>query len=271
MAETGTASLPDEAKQFKERMHDIKTIFAKYSDFTTGTIIVPILLYCISFSQLVEQGSTEYISWILTTALNLTFPFTWFSELLKCISHTKSATNPLESGAVLFSVVSVGLTYFAHFIMLIFVLLKNENIRKRKERNGEFEKGFDQNLKVNDTGVELIDRIIAVLFITSSVVIWAIVGGIFYLFVPYSEPGNESNKFPVGERVKSMMSIFYSFMTSIDSTWHSWMNILPIPTVTKALLVYCVVFIVVLFTFFLRLKYRRSQANMDDKRKVHPY
>jgi hypothetical protein len=268
---TGTGSLPNEAEQFRKRMNDIKTIFAKYSDFTTGTIIVPILLYCISFSQLVEQGSTEYISWILTTALNLTFPFTWFSELLKCISHAKSATNPLESGAVLFSVVSVGLTYLAHFIMLIFVLLKNENIRKRKERNGEFEKGFDQNLKVNDTGVELIDRIIAVLFITSSVVIWAIVGGIFYLFVPYSEPGNESNKFPVGERVKSMISIFYSFMTSIDSTWHSWMNILPIPTVTKALLVYCVVFIVVLFTFFLRLKYRRSQANMDDKRKVHPY
>jgi len=268
---TGTGSLPDKATQFKERMDYIKTIFAKYSDFTTGTIIVPILLYCISFSQLVEQGSTEYISWILTTALNLTFPFTWFSELLKCISHAKSATNPLESGAVLFSVVSVGLTYLAHFIMLIFVLLKNENIRKRKERNGEFEKGFDQNLKVNDTGVELIDRIIAVLFITSSVVIWAIVGGIFYLFVPYSEPGNDRNKFPVGERVKSMMSIFYSFMTSIDSTWHSWMNILHIPTVTKALLVYCVVFIVVLFTFFLRLKYRRSQANMDDKRKVHPY
>ena len=256
--------------EFGRTLNSIEKMVEKYTNFQTGTIVVPILLYCISFSQIVEQTSTEYISWILITALNLTFPFSWFSELLKTLSSANK--NPVESNATLFSIVSIGITYLAHFIMLMFVLLKNENIRKRKERNGEFDKGFDQNLKVKDAGVELIDRIIAILFITSSVIIWAIAGGLFYLFVP-TDPivGNNDKKFPIGSRVKSMIDLFYGFMTSIDSKWHSWMDILPISTVTKALLVYCVVFIVVLFTFFLRLKYRRSQVNMDDKRKVHPY
>lgn len=256
--------------EFGRTLNSIEKMVEKYTNFQTGTIVVPILLYCISFSQIVEQTSTEYISWILITALNLTFPFSWFSELLKTLSSANK--NPVESNATLFSIVSIGITYLAHFIMLMFVLLKNENIRKRKERNGEFDKGFDQNLKVKDAGVELIDRIIAILFITSSVIIWAIAGGLFYLFVP-TDPivGNNDKKFPIGSRVKSMIDLFYGFMTSIDSKWHSWMDILPIPTVTKALLVYCIVFIVVLFTFFLRLKYRRSQVNMDDKRKVHPY
>ena len=271
---TGTPPMTTTTKvdetEFGRTLNSIEKMVEKYTNFQTGTIVVPILLYCISFSQIVEQTSTEYISWILITALNLTFPFSWFSELLKTLSSANK--NPVESNATLFSIVSIGITYLAHFIMLMFVLLKNENIRKRKERNGEFDKGFDQNLKVKDAGVELIDRIIAILFITSSVIIWAIAGGLFYLFVP-TDPivGNNDKKFPIGSRVKSMIDLFYGFMTSIDSKWHSWMDILPISTVTKALLVYCVVFIVVLFTFFLRLKYRRSQVNMDDKRKVHPY
>ena len=266
---TTTTTKVDET-EFGRTLNFIEEMVEKYTNFQTGTIVVPILLYCISFSQIVEQTSTEYISWILITALNLTFPFSWFSELLKTLSSANK--NPVESNATLFSIVSIGITYLAHFIMLIFVLLKNENIRKRKERNGEFDKGFDQNLKVKDAGVERIDRIIAILFITSSVIIWAIAGGLFYLFVP-TDPivGDNDQKFPIGSRVKSMIDLFYGFMTSIDSKWHSWMDILPISTVTKALLVYCIVFIVVLFTFFLRLKYRRSQVNMDDKRKVHPY
>ena len=146
-------------KDKPDGLKEIMELVSKYFDFKTGSFIVPIILYCIAFSQLFNHSSTEYLSWLLIMLLNCTFPFTWISELWKVVKNTLMKDNHNVKGNFLyFSFYAIVFTYILQFIVLLFVALKNESVRKGKERRGEYDDGKLQNIKTNDRTVEQRDK-----------------------------------------------------------------------------------------------------------------
>ena len=252
----------DDATNMKNIFED----FVRNISLETGSFVVPIILYIISFFQLFNHSSAEYLSWILLFILNNTFPFVWMKEFVK-MGALVGKSEKASGSMILYSYMSIIVTYFFQFIMLLFVILKNENVRRGKERRGEYEKEGNQNIKTNNFGVELRDKIISILFITSNVLIWAMVGDLFstYLDPTKKDIGKLREDFPIGTRIKAFTDLIPGILDSMDRNWHGLLSVLmPFPNLSKAFLMYCITFLIVIFSFFIRFKYRRID---QDKQK----
>ena len=245
----------DDATNMKNIFEDV----VRNISLKTGSFVVPIILYIISFFQLFNHSSAEYLSWILLFILNNTFPFVWMKEFVKMGTHV-GKSEKASGSMILYSYMSIIVTYFFQFIILLFVILKNENVRSGKERRGEYEKEGNQNIKTNNFGVELRDKIISILFITSNVLIWAMVGDLFstYLDPTKTDIGVLREDFPIGTRIKAFTDLIPGILDSMDRNWHGLLSVLmPFPNLSKAFLMYCITFLIVIFSFFIRFKYRR--------------
>ena len=252
----------DDATNMKNIFED----FVRNISLKTGSFVVPIILYIISFFQLFNHSSAEYLSWILLFILNNTFPFVWMKEFVK-MGALVGKSEKASGSMILYSYMSIIVTYFFQFIILLFVILKNENVRRGKERRGEYEKEGNQNIKTNNFGVELRDKIISILFITSNVLIWVMVGDLFstYLDPTKTDIGVLREDFPIGTRIKAFTDLIPGILDSMDRNWHGLLSVLmPFPNLSKAFLMYCITFLIVIFSFFIRFKYRRID---QDKQK----
>jgi hypothetical protein len=72
----------DDATNMKNIFED----FVRNISLKTGSFVVPIILYIISFFQLFNHSSAEYLSWVLLFILNNTFPFVWMKEFVKMVT-----------------------------------------------------------------------------------------------------------------------------------------------------------------------------------------
>lgn len=257
-------------KDKPDGLKEIMELVSKYFDFKTGSFIVPIILYCIAFSQLFNHSSTEYLSWLLIMLLNCTFPFTWISELWKVVKNTLMKDNHNVKGNFLyFSFYAIVFTYILQFIVLLFVALKNESVRKGKERRGEYDDGKLQNIKTNDRTVEQRDKNISILLITTNVIIWVLTSSYFSSYftqiLKNENNINEKNQlnevFPIGNRIYQVSECIPYCLQKLDDGFHYLMKYSPMSKFQNMLGVYCVTFIVILFSVFLRIKYKKVSTD----------
>lgn len=257
-------------KDKPDGLKEIMELVSKYFDFKTGSFIVPIILYCIAFSQLFNHSSTEYLSWLLIMLLNCTFPFTWISELWKVVKNTLMKDNHNVKGNFLyFSFYAIVFTYILQFIVLLFVALKNESVRKGKERRGEYDDGKLQNIKTNDRTVEQRDKNISILLITTNVIIWVLTSSYFSSYftqiLKNENNINEKNQlnevFPIGNRIYQVSEFIPYCLQKLDDGFHYLMKYSPMSKFQNMIGVYCVTFIVILFSVFLRIKYKKVSTD----------
>ena len=269
MTETFTAkNIPN-----REQTQNILNEISNHVDLKLGSFVIPIIMYILSFPYILNNKTSEYIAWILISFLNIVFPFTFMKELFVLSSkHMKS--NGTSGKIMAFSVFSIFITYLLQFIVLIFVLLKNESIRKGKVKRGEYDNEGKQNLDTKERSVERRDRIISILFITGSVLTWAMTGNHFgydlrtsmFEEKPSGEKGEDTTKFlspeekmknmfPIGSKVHWLIHLMPGILRTLDGYLHSSIDWIPLDSLTKGFFIYCVAFIVILFSFFIRIKY----------------
>ena len=63
----------ESAKKSAKNMKELFEALSRNVSLESGSFVVPIILYIISFFQLFHHRSTEYLSWILLFILNNTF------------------------------------------------------------------------------------------------------------------------------------------------------------------------------------------------------
>ena len=133
-------------------------------DLNLGSFIVPIVMYCVSFPYILTNNASEYIAWILIFFLNATFPFTYIGELFT-LSRKTWKGGSISGSVIAYSIVSIIVAYALQFIVLIFVVMKNENIRKGKEKKGDYENEGNQNIDTQDWIVEYRDKNLSLIHI----------------------------------------------------------------------------------------------------------
>ena len=260
------AGLTFTKNDFQKFLEDL----GNHVDLKLGSFIVPIVMYCVSFPYIINNSVSEYIAWILIFFLNTTFPFTYMGELLSL--GRKTSKFGLSGYFVMYSITAIIISYMLQFVVLLFVVLKNENIRKSKEKKGDYENEGKQDLDTKDWSVEYRDKNISILFIFGSVLIWAMVINHFSsdlqlnLFNPDKKDADSKlipqvvqmeDKFPIGSRVRYFVQLISKLFTTMDESWHDVVDNIPIGPLAKSSLVYCVSFITIIFSFFIRLKYAR--------------
>ena len=258
----------------------------KHIDLKLGSFIIPIIMYIASFPYTLNNKTSEYVAWILITFLNVVFPFTFVKELMALTS--KNVAKGATSGyAMVYSTASIIIAYLLQFIALLFVVLKNENIRRSKQRKGDYENEGRQNLDTNERSVERRDRIISTLFITGSVLVWAMVSNHFAydlrpeMFMPTkeqvsvidSEKDLQSNiftpvermqeMFPVGSKIHWFVRLIPNLLLMLDGYLHTGADMIPLDPLSKGALVYAASFIVILFSAFIRIKYEFKRTRIE--------
>ena len=243
---------------------------SNHVDLKLGSFIVPIVMYCVSFPYIINNSASEYIAWILIFFLNATFPFTYLGELFSL--GRKTNKFGLSGYFVIYSITAIVISYILQFVVLLFVVLKNENIRKGKEKKGDYENEGKQDLDTKDWTVEFRDKNISILFIMGSVFVWAMVINHFSsdlqlnLFNPnkkdadsnlISQEAQMEDKFPIGSRIKWFVHLISEMFTAMDESWHDVIDNIPIGPLAKSSLVYCVSFITIIFSLFIRFTYAR--------------
>ena len=264
---------------------------SKHVDLKLGSFVIPIIMYCLSFPYILNnKSSSEYISWVLIFFLNVVFPFTYMKELFQLGSKYNKKGTTSGGKIVIFSIGCIFITYLLQFIVLVFVLIKNENVRKGKEKRGEYKNEEEQSLNTKSRSVERRDRIVSILFITGTVLTWAMVGNIFgydlrlNMFIPtegevdsikeegklkgklWTPEERMENMFPIGSKIHWLIHLIPGLLRIFDGTLHTAIDWIPLKPLHKALFVYIASFLVILFSVFIRVKYerRKQEIKRDD-------
>jgi hypothetical protein len=261
---------------------------SKHVDLKLGSFVIPIVMYCLSFPYILNnKSSSEYISWVLIFFLNVVFPFTYMKELFQ-LGSKYNKKGKTSGKIVIFSIGCIFITYLLQFIVLVFVLIKNENVRKGKEKRGEYKNEEEQSLNTKSRSVERRDRIVSILFITGTVLTWAMVGNIFgydlrlNMFIPtegevdsikeegklegklWTPQERMENMFPIGSKVHWLIHLIPNLLRVFDGSLHSAIDWIPLKPLHKALFVYIVSFLVILFSVFIRVKYERRKQKIQN-------
>lgn len=235
---------------------------------------VSIVLYIIGFVYLFEYKMSEYIAYVVVFIVNSIFPFIWLPDFREYIKRNYGNTRDIFSDFNVKSAKTLTLyrelgmygAMIMQFLALFLVLIKNENVRKMKKYNEENSDGEKSQKKGLDTTHKLTehrDKVILILFVTISTIIWSLVG---YTFAETDVMGKGEFTTPLIDSIRWMLNQPYAFIRNFDNTWHYYMNKVTLPPLVKAFSMYCVVFISVFFGAFIRIpnfKKPRSHHPMD--------
>jgi len=223
--------------------------------------MVSVAMYCISFYFLfMKHLPSEYIIFIFIFCMNTIFPFIWIKDLLSIDSE-----NLFAHRLVVYRNIGVVVALSLQFISLFFVLLKNENVRKMKilSINENNNRQKTENLNTNDEGTEKADRIIAIIFVTITTLIWGVIG------VAFSDNNiikTDSTDSPLFETIRWLLNQPYQFIHNFEIAWHNFMDRIHVSPLVKAFGMYCLTFIVTLFGLFVRIpnfKHPRQHNAID--------
>lgn len=246
----------------------IKTFIEEQTNIGIITYIITIVLYIISFYFLFKNNSTEYITWIMLFILNFVTPLLWIGDMAK-LFNVVNAQSPSSFNKTMFaygfgSLVIAGLLTF---ISIFMVLLKNEDVRQIKKKQGHYKDTSEMpDLKTNIREVEKNDRDISILYTTIVSLVW---GMIAFNFGEYLQNTNDiKNKYPFGSRVKALMDIVPDILTWIDRTIHYYTKQLPLSPMLKTMIFYAVTFIAVFFGIFTKIDYSIGNYGVGLKENV---
>jgi len=229
--------------------------------------MVSVAMYCISFYYLfIKHLPSEYIIFIFIFIMNAIFPFIWIKDFLSVDS-----VNPSAHILVLYRNYAVAAALALQFIGLFMVILKNENVRKMKllSTNREDEENNRQkirDLNTNDEGTEKADRLISILFVTITTLIWGVVGVAFSENKIIVQDFDPSKFPPLFATIRWLLNQPYHFINNIEIYWHNFLDRINMSPLAKAFSIYCVTFIVIFFGAFVRIprfKNPRQHNPMD--------
>lgn len=218
--------------------------------------IISIILYIISFKFLLDHRNATYISYIFTFIINVLSPFLWIEDYLKIRSIAS------ESALLLYKTIGIAFGCILTFVGLFLVLITNDLVRKiklgdfRKKRANEEETRDPINniyLK-DDHKKKQNDKVILATYISIVVFIWSMLGETFSnstSFASYDKTNIEVSGF--SKIIGWLLDQPYYFAKIADDFIHSWSDMIEIPKLVKGLLVYSIVFIILLFSAFLRI------------------
>lgn len=232
---------------------------------------ISIIMYIVCFVFLFQKGTSEYISYVLVFIVNAIFPFLWIIDFRDFISRVDFSGSSIPILGVdvgtnfirtLMSYREWGI-YLAltfQFIALFFVVLKNENVRKMKKINEKESdmRAKEKDLETNNALTEKYDKTILALFVTIITIIWSLLGDTFSF--PINENLDTNKAFLQSESytylmrtIKWLTSQPYRFLENIDNGWLYYMERINTTPLVKAFFMYCIVFIVLIFSFFIRI------------------
>ena len=231
--------------------------------------MVSVIMYCISFYYLfLKHIPSENIVFIFIFVMNTIFPFIWMKDLLSIDSDSEFAHR-----LVLYRNIGVAIALSLQFFNLFLVVLKNQNVLKMKRQSAkeDGEKNIPHpkpnDLNTNDKGTEKADRIIAILFVTITTLIWGVVGVAFSdnkFIKPNADPGEKTP--PLIGTIRWLLDQPYHFINNFEITWHGYMDRINVSPLVKAFGMYCVTFLVTFFGMFVRIpyfKHPRAHNPMD--------
>jgi len=233
--------------------------------------------------MLFQNSSARYMSWMFVFLINTVYPFLWIADYFKAlpVTNLNKTLFPYKTGCILLSLLF-------QFITLIFVLAKNENVRKhgltnmkRDEKNlTNSKKKFEdqtnakRSLLINqerlamnessDNQVTQKDSMVKKLFVSSSVLLWSIVANHFVQNIQTSE----IEKYPVGYPIQTSLRNTYALVKNGESVFMSWMKNIMIHDLPKAFAVYCVTFVAIFFGCFIRFPKHLPSASFHDRFKI---
>ena len=147
------------------------------TNFQIVLYVLCLFFYIISFHYLFINSSAQYMAWILTFVVNAIYPFVWLVDYYKVLQLLDSNQSPYKT-SYLYTSVCLFITIILQFVVLVFVISKNENIRKRTqsilERNDNTNKNTISPNFIETKDKRLIkrDTIIKKLYVTNTVLIW---------------------------------------------------------------------------------------------------
>jgi len=228
--------------------------------------IVSILMYCVSFYYLfIKHLPSENIIFIYIFVLNTIFPFIWVKDFLSVTSDHAFAHT-----LVLYRNIGVATALSIQFFSLFMVVLKNENVRKMKIMSIRKDDETNNRQKIkdlntNDEGTEKADRIIAILFVTITTLMWGIIGIAFSDNKIIKYDSSFTNR-PLMESIRWLLNQPFHFINNYETIWHNLMERIDVSPLLKAFFMYCVTFIVTFFGAFVRIpnfKNPRKHNRMD--------
>lgn len=232
----------------------IKQFIEEQTNVSIVMYLITIVLYVISFTYLFRKDSTEYMIWVLMFILNFITPFIWITDMSKLLDYVGRRMPVFNKNVLLYGFFSLVISFFLTFIGLLMVLLKNEEVRKIKKKQGHYENSTEMpDLKTNIKEVEKKDRKISILYTTIVTLMWGMVAFNFGEYLR-NDP-SERTSYPFGSRIKSLMDIVPNILSWIDSTIHYYFRDIPLPPLVKSTFVYIVVFIAVFFGIFAKITY----------------
>jgi hypothetical protein len=238
-----------------------------------------LFFYIVSFHYIFKESSAQYMAWILAFVVNAAYPFIWlgdYTNLIKVIPSGHEMISYFYSSICLFA------TLLLQFILLIFVISKNENVRKHtkyllhknedtinkndslttikekedalktKNRATVNEKNF-----IETPSHHLIkrDKIIKKMFIANTVMIWCMVS---YIFAKYLHRSEKREDFPVGGSISWWINNVFVIAIFLDTFFYAFFKSIYLPPLVKAFVVFCITFIGILFSCFLRIRLHKN-------------
>lgn len=228
--------------------------------------IVSVAMYCVSFYYLfLKHLPSENIIFIFIFVMNTIFPFIWMKDFLSVDSK-----NEFAHKLVLYRNIGVAVASCLQFLSLFMVVLKNENVRKMKILSVKKDDEANNRQKItdlntNDEGTEKADRIIAILFVTITTLIWGVIGVAFSdnKIIKTFDPTFYSSLY---QTIYWLLNQPYHFIHNFEITWHQLMDRINVSPLVKAFSMYCVTFLVTFFGAFVRIpnfKNPREHNRMD--------
>jgi hypothetical protein len=223
------------------------------------------------------------MAWILTFVVNASYPFIWLGDYTRLASVIPSGRQMIF---YFYSSCCLFFTLLVQFIVLVLVITKNENVRKNtkyiihknedtingktfetpKEKEEALDAANKQSVNTNNyiqtTSQHLVkrDKIIKKLYVTNTVLIWCMVS---YMFSIYLKPNNAAS-FEVGGPISWWISSVLFLAERIDFLFKGFFSSILVPPLVKAFIVFCISFISILFSFFLRIpKKSLSKSSVD--------
>ena len=197
----------------------MKEFIEKETNTSIVTYLVTIILYIIGFYYLFEKkGSVEYIIWILLFILHTVTPVIWMSDMFKLYELVNRKLPGFNKQVFSYGFFCLVVASLIGFIALFMVILKNEEVRKAKKKQGYYQNGLPADIKTDIHTVEKKDRIISIIYTTMVTIVWGMIAFNFGEYLVNTE--QERTMFPFGSRIKALMDVVPVLMTFIDLTIH---------------------------------------------------
>lgn len=250
--------------------------------------IVSIILYIISFIHLNKKGSSEYVAYIFVFILNVLTPFIWLGSYRDIVfNNFGNFSHMYENGKgnlgnILMQYRSWGIyiTFFLLFLSMLFVLMKNEDVRRMLKMNKDDENMREgkSNLDTLNKTTEQNDKSIFAILVTIIVTIWSLVGHTFslptekdygvsffenMLYIQESYLQKDNTGFI--RNIRWLLTLPKLFIQTIETKWMSQMDRIRTTPLVKSFSFYCITFIAVFFGIFVRIPIRPHRYKIMDR------